>query len=314
MIATLDADLVTLSPEAVLEGGAPMDGAVHVTPTLSSRVVRTEDEDPLLPEVLRVLGERRVRQLHLELRGRSLPDSLGALRNLDALHIEGPQLAGLPSCIGDLRALRSLRVEAFHLLSLPRSIESLSDLEALHVDSHHFARWPKRLEALISLRALGWVLRDHYYPKDWEKHFFFQARFEPPLDEIFEGLSRLPRLETLYLSESRPMFWYEPTNPVGERRLAVLPEALLRFPALRTLWLDGCGEVELPGLMGEHPTLEALRLRRSTVVSPGGLEGKLKGWGGEGRRARGISRRAGVPWGSLDVLGRSPLARDACSY
>ncbi|BBP44535.1 hypothetical protein THMIRHAT_22810 [Thiosulfativibrio zosterae] len=63
----------------------------------------------------------------------TLPESLGALQQLELLRLDGTALETLPQSLGDLTNLRLLSLEGTQLRQLPESIKNLHNLRRLNL-------------------------------------------------------------------------------------------------------------------------------------------------------------------------------------
>lgn len=248
MIALIETELATLSLTSRPLQLEPGTRGLHLRMGDASE---REQSEALLS-----LAEAKPEALRIETSSRTLPPALGELRSLRQLHIIGHELAGLPKTIARLERLRSLRLDTFHLLSVPKSLGRLTKLVALHVDSHHLGRFPSQLAQLVALREFGWVLRDHYYLKDWGKSFYFKSRFEQPPDEVFRSLSMLPELHTVYLREPPERWWHVLSTPVPAKTFRSLSPQLATLTGMRRLILHSIDDPELPGELAQLEGLE----------------------------------------------------------
>jgi len=98
---------------------------------------------------------KNLQTLHIEPSIRSLPASIGNLKNLKKIDLYAARLRFLPNEIGDLTNLEILNLEYSFLRSLPRSIGNLKHLKHLNLSRMH-ARiaLPEEIGNLTSLEDL----------------------------------------------------------------------------------------------------------------------------------------------------------------
>jgi len=85
---------------------------------------------------------------------RSIPDSIGSLRNLTQLFLFHNSLASLPNNIGNLIGLEILNVSDNNLESIPDSIGFLSNLTILFLYNNKLTGLPNTIGNLLGLKEL----------------------------------------------------------------------------------------------------------------------------------------------------------------
>ena len=84
----------------------------------------------------------------------SLPESIGNLKYLDTLKLDGNQLTSLPESIGNLTNLKELDLYGNQLTSLPESIGNLENLDYLSLSNNQFTSLPESIGNLKNLDTL----------------------------------------------------------------------------------------------------------------------------------------------------------------
>ena len=100
-----------------------------------------------------------------------LPTSIGHLRDLSILHIEGnPRFTSIPSEIGNCATLSMLYLKDNGLQSLPSSLGRLTRIVTLAVQMNNIAALPAEIGGLSNLKQL-WLYRNqlHDIPFDLER-------------------------------------------------------------------------------------------------------------------------------------------------
>jgi Leucine-rich repeat (LRR) protein len=94
---------------------------------------------------------------HLYLQGNNLtklPESIGNLRNLERLDLQGNRIKKLPDSIGNLRKLKDLDLSENELTELPDSIGNLRKLRDLNLQGNRIKKLPESIGNLINLKEL----------------------------------------------------------------------------------------------------------------------------------------------------------------
>ena len=85
---------------------------------------------------------------------RSIPLSIGRLKNLECLYLPYIRLRHLPAEIGNLIHLKKLILNGNPIQTLPNTIASLRKLEVLDLGSTTIRKFPDPILDLVSLREL----------------------------------------------------------------------------------------------------------------------------------------------------------------
>lgn len=83
-----------------------------------------------------------------------LPESLGQLTQLQALHLAGNQLTALPEWLGQLTQLQIFDLYGNQLTTLPESLGQLKKLQELNLFDNQLTALPEWLDQLNQLRRL----------------------------------------------------------------------------------------------------------------------------------------------------------------
>ncbi len=158
-----------------------------------------------LPDSLSALPKLQ----HLYLSGigyKSLPDNLPPLPALRYLNLDRNALESLPDSIGQFSTLRWVRLNENKLTSLPASTANWKDIRRLYLRGNNLTKLPEAILEMTSLEQLDLGDND--------------------LDSLPEELcTKLPNLTRIDLD--------------GNKRLAKLPEAFGKMPALTHVFLYG---------------------------------------------------------------------------
>ena len=84
-----------------------------------------------------------------------IPDSIGNLKNLEKLNLNGNSITSIPDSIGNLKKLKHLDLGNNYLNSLPDSIGNLESLEELILYYNHLETLPESIGQLKNLRFLN---------------------------------------------------------------------------------------------------------------------------------------------------------------
>lgn len=168
----------------------------------------------------------------------TLPPSIGQLRHLKSLHIEGHPLTTLSDDLGQLINLESLTLEDGHLEKLPDSLRNLTALKKLSLADNRLSALPDVITSLVNLEEL-----------DMDSNY---------ISSCPDSLSNLSKLQKLIL---------------GLNNLSSLPETIGKLPLLKTLYLTGNKLSSLPQTIGKLSLLKILQLRGNKLSSlPESLE------------------------------------------
>lgn len=194
-----------------------------------------------------------------------LPETLGALSQLEVLHVEENALVKLPNQLGGLSRLHTLTAHTNQLEALPPSFGELRNLLTLDLKKN---RLETTGDALIGLRALRYLdLRNNRLA------VFPQLPASPSLDQVFLGYNLLPTVDedsVLRLQESLTVF------EIRDNKLASLPPKMPYLYRLKTLDVANNDLSDLPPGLGylkhlNHFVVDGnpLRTIRWSIVSAG---------------------------------------------
>ncbi|KAF8028483.1 hypothetical protein BT93_E1181 [Corymbia citriodora subsp. variegata] len=193
----------------------------------------------------------------------SLPDSIGSLKKLQSLLLGNCQkLPELPYSIGNLESLEIMDLSSTMIARLPRSIENLKKLKVLKMENTHLRKFPKDIKNLDKLEEI-----DLSRCKNLKGQICFDFRGLSSLkilrlsstktsglpwsDDRFSGrqtFSSLSHLHRLDLSECDQV-----------RALPKLPPNLSKLKLLQLLEISHCSVQTLDGLEN-MPRLRKLSL------------------------------------------------------
>ena len=86
---------------------------------------------------------------------KTIPTTIGQLRNLEILELSHNQLRSLPEEMGDLHELRELWLDYNQLEYLPSSMVKLHNLEVLWVDHNPLTGIPEGVEELPNIQEIS---------------------------------------------------------------------------------------------------------------------------------------------------------------
>lgn len=173
-----------------------------------------------------------------------LPESLGQLKRLQSLNLNGNQLTALPESLGRLTQLQSLNLASNQLTALPESLGKLTQLQSLNLTDNQLTALPDSLDKLTELKELDIS--------------------GTQLKTLPESISQLTRLESLYLSSSQ---------------LTALPKSLCQLKQLRSLSLSDNQLTALPECLFQLKHLLSLNLsgnQLTVLVEPLGQLTQLR--------------------------------------
>jgi internalin A len=182
-----------------------------------------------------------------------LPESLGELRMLRRLYLQGNQLSSLPEFLCELKALEELSLHNNLLNSLPESLGQMKALRELYLPDNQLGTLPESLGELKTLRKLS--LENNR------------------LGALPNSLGGLKSLEELFLQnnqitvlpdsvgELKALTWLSLYN----NRIASLPESLGELKELRVLNLQDNRIRGLPESLGNMKGLEVLSLQNNQL-------------------------------------------------
>ncbi|MCS6802622.1 MAG: leucine-rich repeat domain-containing protein [Chloroflexota bacterium] len=209
---------------------------------------------------------------------RSLPATVGALRQLETLNLAANALDSLPEEFAWLERLRRLDLSFNRLRELPPALRSLRSLETLRLERNRLEALPPWLGELRALRTL--VLADNRIAALPDTIGALGALrtldlSHNQLTALPETLGELEHLESLslYANQIRELprsfgalralrMVALGGNPLDLERVLAL---LAQLPALETLDLRSVGASVLPATIGRFPALRTLILRGNAL-------------------------------------------------
>lgn len=178
----------------------------------------------------------------------ALPESLGMLADLRALHARHNRLEHVPPELGQLSRLVVLNLNNNAITQIPKAFEGLAALHELHLFQNRLRELPSclgALDALDTLIAGANAIRDVSPQLGGATALRVLDLDANNLIQLPSEIGRLIRLEELYLANNR---------------LRVLPAALGNLRALRVLTLNENGLTRLPRTLLHLDHLEYLDL------------------------------------------------------
>jgi internalin A len=204
------------------------------------------------PHVSALIEEAwKSREITLDLSAKNLtelPESIGQLTQLQALHLSDNQLSELPEFIGQLTQLQFLDLSENQLTELPESIGQFTQLQSLYLSGNQLSELPEFIGQLTQLQSLH--LSDNQ------------------LSELPEFIGQLTQLQSLYLSGNQLSELPESTGQLtqlqsldlSDNQLTELPESIGQLTRLQYLYLSGNQLSELPEFIGQLTQLQTLHL------------------------------------------------------
>ncbi|MEZ5082118.1 MAG: T9SS type A sorting domain-containing protein [Bacteroidales bacterium] len=197
-----------------------------------------------------------------------IPESIGDLTALEALHIESNQIYSIPESIGNLTALEELWLGWTPITVIPGSIENLVNLKELHLGQmvNPLGALP---DEICNLESLEWF-----------------ALGSSGITSLPDNIGNLTSLKSLFLQYNE---------------LTELPAGFGGMESLDYLMLDGNQLTTLPDSFGDLDNLKTLKIEENQIThfpeSFGDLESLEVLWG----RWNGINSLP-QSFGNLDVL------------
>ena len=168
----------------------------------------------------------------------ALPEELGELLDLRALHVWETPITALPESLGQLTNLQSLDLSRTQITTLPESLRQLSNLQSLDLFGSNITTLPESLGCLSKLQKLDFGYTD--------------------ITTLPEFLGQLSNLQALYLNGNQ---------------IKVLPESLRHLSNLRWLYLDNTEISALPESLGQLTKLQKLDFSYTSIeILPESLE------------------------------------------
>ena len=155
----------------------------------------------------------------------SLPPQIGNLKNLVNLDWSGNDIASIPSQIGNLKKLKFLGMDNNNLTSLPSSIGNLKKLTTLYLDNNNLTSLP---ESIGKLTKLEYILLDDNRltslpPQIGKLTKLSELKLNRNhLESVPKEIGKLKNLDTIFL---------------GHNRLTSLPDEIGRLPKLTSIYI-----------------------------------------------------------------------------
>lgn len=187
---------------------------------------------------------------------KTLPNSLGNLKNLAKLHIRNSGIKKLPDSISNLASLRELSLESNkNLISLPDSLANLGNIEKFYLSNSTIESLPDWIGNLKSLSQLCLV----------------ENKRLTRLPESISKLKNLNKLDLSGLSIERLPDWIGDLNNLAElslkdnKNLKFLPDSIGKLINLVKLDLFGTPIENIPETIANCASLEFLDIRRTNI-------------------------------------------------
>ncbi|WP_201555536.1 leucine-rich repeat domain-containing protein [Psychrobacter sp. 72-O-c] len=197
-----------------------------------------------------------------------LPDSIGALTQLQSLGLRCNSLTHLPETLTGLEQLTNLTVWSESLTVLPNAISKLKSLKELYLDCKHLTQLPNSLECLKNLYELD--IRSEYLsrlPNDIAELTGLKELHMacPSMTTLPSSIDRLQSLETLLINfdndgdlRSYQGSGGEPSTLSGQA--TTLPETTGDLPNLERLEIRSAYLDKLPDNIGSLKNLKELTI------------------------------------------------------
>ncbi len=157
---------------------------------------------------------------------KTLPESIGYLKELKTLNLVGNDIEYLPSSFSKLKSLSYLNLVTNTLISLPENFNKLSNLEDLKLDLFYGKQFPSVIAKLTSLRNL----------------YIWGHKTEIIIPESFASLHKLVVL-TLWCDS------------------LILPEDFGQLKSLKTLWISTEEPSKIPLTLWQLESLVELNFK-----------------------------------------------------
>jgi Leucine-rich repeat (LRR) protein len=232
-----------------------------------------------------------------------IPESIGDLTALEALHIESNEIYSIPESIGNLTALTELWLGWTYITEIPATIENLVQLKELHLGQmeNPLGTLPDEICELESLEWFGLgssgltSLPDNIGNLTSLKSLFLQYNELSELPAGFGGmesleflgldgnqLTTLPdsfgdldNLKTLLIEENQVTHFPESFGDLESlevlwgrfNQINALPESFGNLDALNFMWVGNNNLTELPASFSDLASIETLLINNNQLSS-----------------------------------------------
>jgi internalin A len=200
-----------------------------------------------------------------------LPESIGELRHLKMLELDGAEVIALPDSIGKLTQLETLRLNGTQLTALPESICHLTHLKKLHVVNTPLTGLPQSIGQLVQLEQLYLsgteltALPESIGQLTQLKELYLTGT---PLGALPQWIDGLIQLQALNLASTRLTILPDSIDRLCQLKflnlsgslLTALPQSICQLSQLQELDLSGTRIKELPESIGRLTQLKRLYL------------------------------------------------------
>jgi Leucine-rich repeat (LRR) protein len=219
------------------------------------RELQLKTWDATLTDVSGFERLKTLRSLGLTIAGaRTLPDGIGALRGLETLYLQMPDLKVLPRSLGKLARLREVEIWRTPLRELPADLTRLRGLTILAINEVPLERLPDgigRLTKLGNLRLHETALTSLPEEIASLRSLAFLDISDSPIASLPASIGALTALSDLNLARTK---------------IAALSPELLRLPKLAVLSVNGASLDELPPL-GDLKSLQYLQISDTAIAA-----------------------------------------------
>lgn len=195
---------------------------------------------------------------------KSIPESVGHLRNLTVLDLHDNRITWLPESIGNLTRLKNLILSGNRIQKIPNSIENLISLRVLDFSNNQISEFPKGLTHLNNVERIE--LSDN------------------SISALPYSIGDLTNIKRLYLNnnnisilpDSICCLKYLNVLELSGCPLRIVPESIFMMEKLLTLDLDNTQISELPDSIGMLKALKNIRLSNCPIRRLPETFGELK--------------------------------------
>ncbi len=193
---------------------------------------------------------------------KSIPESIGRLKNLERLYLNDNKLKTLPESIGELKKLKRLILYNNHITELPPSIGNLPKLEILNLTNNRLTTLPEEIGNLSRLRQLYLYTNSIREIPETIGNLSSLAKLvldENELQSIPESIGRLMKLSELQIRYNKLRSLPQSISQLiglnrlllDDNELTVLPETIGNLTNLIQLSISNNGISEIPESIGE---------------------------------------------------------------